>query len=119
MQPDTIIEIWQGGKLDITELGVHEFDNTITTLTNVTPTPNPCVNGTRFSFTLTAGERYQISLYDITGRTIRTLAGTASGSEQTVEWNLCNESDTRVSAGVYLYRFESNSIYTTGKVVVR
>jgi hypothetical protein len=119
MQPDTIIEVWQGGKLDITELGVQEFGNTSTTVTNIMPTPNPCVNGTRFSFTLPAGDRYQISFYDITGRKIRTLNGVASGNEQTVEWNLRSENDTRVSAGVYLYRFESNNIYTTGKVVVR
>ncbi|UCG29221.1 MAG: Omp28-related outer membrane protein [candidate division WOR-3 bacterium] len=119
LQPDTIIEVWQGAKLDITELGVAEYGNASVAGISITPTPNPCVNGTRFSFTLPNGERYQINFFDITGRKIRTLNGVASGNEEAVEWNLRNVNDARVSAGVYLYRFESNSVYTTGKVVVR
>ncbi|UCG29222.1 MAG: Omp28-related outer membrane protein [candidate division WOR-3 bacterium] len=116
---DSAKEIWQGGMLNITELGIEEFENTNVAAANITPTPNPCINGTRFSFTLPAGERYNIDFYDVTGRKIRTLNGTASGNEQTVEWNLRNDNDTRVSAGVYLYRIESSDIYATGKVIVR
>ena len=116
---DSLKEIWQGGKLDIAELGIDEYGKWNIAGMNITPTPNPCVNSTRFSFTLPSGERYQINFYDITGRQIRTLSGVASGSEQTVEWNLRNTEDVRITSGVYLYRFESSNIYTTGKIIVR
>ena len=116
---DSAKEIWQGGKLDIAELGIEEYGNSNISGMNITPTPNPCVNTTRFSFTLPSGERYQINFYDIAGRQIRTLSGIASGSEQTVEWNLRNTEDVRITSGVYLYRFESSNIYATGKVIVR
>lgn len=116
---DSTKEIWQGAILDITGLHIDEYGNSTIAGMNITPTPNPCVNNTRFSFTLPVGERYQISFYDITGRTIRTLSGIASGGEQTVEWNLRNDNNVRVSAGVYLYRFESGNFYATDKVIVR
>jgi len=119
MQADTVIEIWQGGILDIAELGVEEFGNTTIAAANITAIPNPCTDGTRFSFTLSSGNRYQIAFYDITGRKIQTIHGIASGNEDNVEWNLRDEKGVRVSAGVYLYRFESEKINTTGKVVVR
>ncbi len=120
MQPnDSTIEIWQGGILDIAELGIEEYGSNTITHENTFPTPNPCVNGTRFSFTLSAGEPYDITFFDVTGREIKEINGIASGNEESVEWNLRNEQGTRVSAGVYLYRFKSSEIETTGKVVIR
>jgi hypothetical protein len=116
---DSAKEIWQGAILDIDELGIEEFGNTTIAAANVTAIPNPCIDGTRFSFTLPSGERYTISIYDVTGRKIQTIHGIASGSEENTEWNLRNEKGMRVSAGVYLYRFESEKVNTTGKVVVR
>lgn len=116
---DTIIQIWQGGILDIDELGIEEFGNTQIASANIAPIPNPCTDGTRFSFTLSTGAHYRITLYDITGRKIQEIDGIASGSEENVEWNVRNEQGVRVSSGVYLYRFESDEIGTTGKIVVR
>jgi hypothetical protein len=119
MQPDSTIEIWQGGILDIDELGIEEYGHNEIVQTRIVPNPNPAVTGTRFSFTLPDGDIYQITFYDISGRKIRTLTGIASGNEENIEWNLRNEQGARVSAGVYLYRFESSDIGNTGKVVVR
>jgi hypothetical protein len=116
---DSTIEIWQGGVLDIDELGIEEFGNNSVVQSNISPTPNPAVSNTRFSFTLADGDIYSITFYDVSGRKIRILSGSASGSEEIVEWNLRNEQGTRVSAGVYLYRFESPEITTTGKVVIK
>jgi hypothetical protein len=116
---DSTIEIWQGGILDITELGVEEYGNNEIAASLITPTPNPCVSGTRFAFTLPAGDAYRITFYDVSGRKVHTMYGIASGNEETVNWNLTNEQGTRVSAGVYLYRFESTEIETTSKVVVQ
>jgi hypothetical protein len=119
VQRDTVIEIWQGAILDIDELGVEELENATISAANIKPIPNPCVDGTRFSFTLTSGERYMIAFYDVTGRKIQIIRGIASGGEDNVEWNLRNEKGVRVSAGVYLFRFESEKVNATGKVVVR
>jgi len=116
---DSTREIWQGSMLGIAELGVEEFGNATIATANIIAIPNPCTDGTRFSFTLSSGNLYQIAFYDITGRKIQTIHGIASGSEDNVEWNLRDEKGVRVSAGVYLYRFESEKINTTGKVVVR
>ena len=116
---DSSIQIWQGAILDIDELGIKEYENTQIATANIAPTPNPCTDGTRFSFTLSAGAHYRITLYDITGRRIRTIDGIASGDRDNVEWNIRNEKGVRVSSGVYLYRFEAEEISTTGKVIVR
>jgi hypothetical protein len=120
MQPtDSTIEIWQGGILDIDELGIDEYGNNEIAQAHIIPIPNPAVNATRFSFTLPDRTTYRIAFYDVSGRKIKTLTGIASGNEESVEWNLRNEQGTRVSAGVYLYRFESAELNTTGKVVVK
>lgn len=119
IQPDTVIEIWQGGILDIEELGIKEYENNQIATANVLPIPNPAVNGTRLSFTLPTGEDYRVTFYDISGRKIRAFNGNASGNEESIEWNLRDQQGTRVSAGVYLYRFESLEQNATGKIVVR
>ncbi len=119
MQPDSVIEIWQGGILDIDELGIEEYGNNQISASQISPIPNPCVNGTRFAFALLAGEKYKLSFYDVSGRKIQAISGIASGDDEAVSWDLTNKQGARVSAGVYLYRFESMEINTTGKVVVR
>lgn len=121
MLPDSTIEIWQGGKLPFAELtvGTQEYGNEEASISRITPVPNPCVNGTRFAFTLQAGESYRIFFYDVSGRLVKTIQGTGSGSEQTAHWDLKNDNGTRVSAGVYLYRFESAETSASGKVIVQ
>ncbi len=120
MQPDSVIPIWQSGILHIDELGIQDYGNNNQIYQSlIAPTPNPCVNNTRFTFTLPVGEEYKISIYDVSGRKIQTIDGVASGDDETVNWDLTNEQGARVSAGVYLYRFESTEINATGKVVVR
>jgi hypothetical protein len=119
MWEDSSIQIWQGAILDIDELGIEEYGNTQIASVNIVPTPNPCTDGTRFTFTLSSGTSYTITFYDIAGRRIRTIDGIASGDGENVEWNVRNENGVRVSSGVYLYRFESDEISSTGKVIVR
>jgi hypothetical protein len=121
MQADTTIEIWQGGKLPFSELtiGIEEYGNEDASMTRILPVPNPCVSGTRFAFTLSAGDSYRILFYDVSGRLVRTMQGTGSGSEQTAYWDLKNDNGTMVSAGVYLYRFDSAETSTSGKVIVQ
>jgi len=119
MSPDTTIEIWQGGILPLADLGIEEHGSNEVTMSRVVTPPNPCVNSTRFGFTLPFGSNYSITLFDVTGRQVRQIVGASTGSEENVLWDLKNEIGIRVNAGVYLYRFESETIRTTGKVVVQ
>lgn len=119
MQPDTIKEIWQGAMIDLAELGIEEFKDPVIAKAAVTAMPNPCTDGTRFAFTLTAGEAYEINIFDVAGRQVKTIHGIASGSEENIAWNLRDETGIRVSSGIYFYRFTGRQINTTGKVVVR
>ncbi len=119
MQPDSVIEIWQGGMIHLDELGVTEYGDASIAEVGITAAPNPCVTNTRFTFTLGTGERYEINIFDVTGRRISVIDGIASGSEESLSWDLRDHKGARVSSGVYLYRFESTQTRTTGKIVVK
>lgn len=119
MQPDTVKEIWQGGLTDLSALSVtekkedHDLSKTI-----LTPSPNPCSHTTTFHFTLPHNLEYSLSIYDISGRPLRHMKGTASGMSETLSWNLKNSSGKKVNTGIYLYRFESSGFTTQGKIIV-
>lgn len=120
LRPDTTIEIWQGGMIKVTDLTAVEEDiSQKPVILAISPIPNPCVDQTRFIFTLNKGESYTISFFDVSGRKIREIKGYASGDKQIIEWDLKNQTGRRVNSGVYLYHFESNTTNTSGKIVVR
>ena len=109
-------EILQGAmrKLDnFNFIGIEEprIDIPITQST-VKTLPNPSVNGTNFAFSLPSGTHYKISIFNAAGRNIRTLTGIATGKNDLVQWH------PEVQAGIYLYRFESNTTNTSGKIIV-
>ncbi|UCG92790.1 MAG: T9SS type A sorting domain-containing protein [candidate division WOR-3 bacterium] len=119
LQPDSIKEIWQGCKIDLSELGIEEQHAKDIYLQKINPAPNPCVNGTNFSFNLPAGVEYRINIFDIIGRHVKTLSGISSGRQEVIAWDLKDDTGTQLGAGVYLFRFESNEVNTAGKIVVR
>ncbi len=120
MQPDSTKEIWQGAILNATELtGIEEEQSEVIVSEKVTVMPNPCLTSTAFTFTLSAGSEYQIDIYDVLGRHIRTLKGVSSGNQGSVTWNRKDDAGSRVGSGVYLYKFESDIINTSGKVIVK
>jgi hypothetical protein len=111
-------EIWQGAKIRLYDLnlsGIEENNETPRVSYKVNVAPNPCVNQARFAFTLPNNTEYRISIFDISGREIKTLNGIASGKNEFVTCNLVNE----VNSGVYFYRFESNTANTSGKIIVK
>ena len=73
---------------------------------------------TNVHFTLPHDLEFSISIYDITGRLLRHLKGIASGTSETLSWNLENSSGKRVNTGIYFYRFESDGFTTKGKIIV-
>jgi hypothetical protein len=114
--------VTQGAKIRLPDLpltAVEEPSNVITNYPThtITVTPNPVVNQMQVSFTSTKGSTYKLSICDISGRTIKTLNGIASGNAEHITINL--KQSPMVSSGVYFYRFESGAGNTTGKIVVR
>lgn len=118
MQPDSTKEIWQAGMQQVNALGVHEYE-TESAQERVQVMPNPCMSATRFAFVLPQGADYCISLFDVLGRHIKTTAGKAAGREESIPWFCDDEYGAPVGSGVYFYRFRSESLHASGKIVVR
>ena len=120
LQTDGTRKMWQGAKIPVTALvGVEENKTELEPVYTVTSAPNPCVNHTSFQFKLPASTSYRIDIYDVTGRQVKTLSGIATGNTESITWNLIDNSGSHINAGVYCYRFISERINTTGKIIVR
>ncbi|HEX7320900.1 MAG TPA: T9SS type A sorting domain-containing protein, partial [bacterium] len=65
------------------------------------------------------GLSYTLNIYDNMGRRISTFNGIATGNQETVTWDLRNDTGARVTSGVYFYRFDSARLKTSGKIVVK
>jgi hypothetical protein len=99
--------------------GIAEYKQKETVVYNVVASPNPFTEATYFTFQTPGSMEYQITLFDVLGRHVRTLKGLSYGSPLSVQWNRMDENGTPVGAGIYLYKFETAAFNTTGKVVVR
>ncbi len=117
---DSTRDIWQGGLIKVSQLTYVAEENTENSLTErIGPSPNPCVNKTTFNFRLNSSTLYQINIFDVAGRKIRTIKGLATGNEQKVEWDLKDAQGKRMGSGVYFYQFESKETNASGKIVIR
>ncbi len=119
-QADSTKEVWQGGIKPVMELvGVEEDKSEVVPVSMVSAAPNPCIKNTIFSFELPISTNYRIDIYDVSGRRVKSLQGIAHTTQESVVWDITNEQGSRISAGVYMYRFESDALSTSGKIVVR
>jgi hypothetical protein len=116
LTPDSIKEIYQGAMIKVRDLPMSAIEQGQSDLPvntpSVTVSPNPCVNKTRFAFSLLGGQEYKINIFDVSGRSIKTLNSIASGEKQLINCEF-------VKAGVYFYRFSSDLVNTTGKIIVK
>jgi hypothetical protein len=71
--------------------------------------PNPFSGVTSIAFALPLPGRASLSVYDATGRLVRTLASreTLAAGRHEVTWNGDDASGSRVAPGVYAVRLES------------
>jgi photosystem II stability/assembly factor-like uncharacterized protein len=82
------------------------------------PAPNPFGPTTRLSYSLPAGGTTKLSVYDIRGRHVRTLAqGWHLAGRHSAQWNGHDASGRPVAAGVYFIRLESLGEVATRKIV--
>jgi hypothetical protein len=69
--------------------------------------PNP-VNGDITTFYFYVGDvadRYELKVYTVSGRLIKTFQGGGTSGVRTFEWDLCDENGRGIANGVYFYKF--------------
>lgn len=81
--------------------------------------PNPFNPTTTIRYALPEAARIRLSVYDLSGRLVRTLVNAAEnpGFKQVI-WDGRNESGDALSSGVYLYRLESGEFVQTRKMLL-
>ena len=104
----------------VTGLYILHFSGAVTTGTtpvnDITPEgfqlsqnyPNPFNPSTTIHYTLPSSGEVTLTVYDITGKKVKTLIQTrqAAGSNYTVNWDARNDNGLPVSSGIYFYELE-------------
>lgn len=81
--------------------------------------PNPFNSSTTFSFDIPRRDQITLSIYDITGRKLRTLIDKElSPGSYSVTWDGRNSKGESVSTGIYLCRLKSSSQAATRKLLL-
>lgn len=79
--------------------------------------PNPFSRNTRITFSVPRNDVVKLSLFDLTGRRVRTLANHRfSPGIHSVKWDGKDDRGMIVSSGVYLYRLEVGQYSETKKL---
>jgi hypothetical protein len=81
--------------------------------------PNPFNPQTTISFTLAQRARVRLSIYDVNGALVRTLANEVQpGGAHQVTWDGRNETGQQVASGVYFYQLVTEGFSQTKKMVL-
>ena len=81
--------------------------------------PNPFNPSTQIQYALPTETRVLISIYDLTGRKVRTLVNEVqSAGHRSVMWNATNEIGRPVSAGMYIYTIQAGDFIQNRKMVL-
>jgi hypothetical protein len=80
--------------------------------------PNPFNPTTMISFTLPHREMVRLSIYDLTGREVRTLVHALhSAGDHSLTWDGRNDAGLVLPSGVYFYRMEAGQYAVTRKLM--
>lgn len=81
--------------------------------------PNPFNPSTKISFSLERTEKVQLSVFNVLGQKIATLANDVFGAgDHTIEWNGRDDAGKLVTSGVYFYKLETPAFSQTKKMVL-
>ncbi len=98
-------------------LATEDYDNHIQkyTITMDQNTPNPFNPTTTISYSIPKDDKVVLKVYNIKGQLVKTLVNDhlEAGTHNAI-WNGNDETEKRVSSGVYLYRLESG-----GRAIVK
>ncbi|MCB0284239.1 MAG: T9SS type A sorting domain-containing protein [Calditrichae bacterium] len=82
--------------------------------------PNPFNPTTNLKFQLPEYSKVTISVYDISGRLVKTLLDNAAynAGQHVVSWDATNQDGLKVSSGMYFYRFNAGSFNQLGRMIL-
>ena len=83
--------------------------------------PNPATSEARIAFSLPLGVtgEYEVAIFDVAGRKVRTVAaGASAAGRNEVTWNLADDAGRKVAPGVYLYRLTASCGSAVHRAVV-
>ncbi len=76
--------------------------------------PNPFNSSTVIKFNLPKAEKYNLSVYDITGRLVKRFDGNGQAGDNIIRWDLSG--DKAISTGIYFYKINTDTKSATGKM---
>jgi|GEM_PF-3175539 hypothetical protein len=81
--------------------------------------PNPFNSSTTITFGLMRTEKLEISIYNMLGQHVKTLArGTYPAGTLNVQWDSTTESGNAVSSGIYFYHIKTEAADYSGKMLL-
>jgi len=100
--------------------GGHDGDDSRSAgVHGVTATPNPLHPRTELSFTTDREGRLRVTVYDMQGRLVKKLVDDSRpAGQQRLTWDGANQSNARVSTGVYLIRIQTSQGSITHRIAV-
>jgi len=79
--------------------------------------PNPFNPSTTIKYALPYSSDVELTIYDITGKVVKVFSESGqSAGYQNIVWNGNSQQGSRVSSGVYFYKFKATSIDGSNKV---
>ena len=81
--------------------------------------PNPFNPNTTLSYILSRASFVNITVYDMAGKAIKTIINSSQNAGlKKVEWNATNDKNEPVSAGLYIYKMQTNEFTETKKMLL-
>lgn len=80
--------------------------------------PNPFNPVTSFAVTLSRAGDYEVDIFSIQGRRVKTLAGHAAAGTTTITWDGTDAVGRSVASGLYLYRLRAGEVIETRKMML-
>ena len=112
---------YDGNKVyhSMTVMGVSPNDVVPETFTLYPAYPNPFNPTTNIRYDLPENALVNITIYDIMGRSIRSLVNSKqTAGYRSIQWNATNDAGSPVSAGLYLYTIQAGEFRQTRKMVL-
>ena len=81
--------------------------------------PNPFNPSTVINFTLPEEMKISLSIYNISGRYIKTIInGSKSAGRSSVVWDGLDSSGNKVSSGIYFYELRTDDFVSSKKMIL-
>ena len=110
---------WNRDEGDITDpTAVKDYSALLSGISLEQNYPNPFTNETQINLVLDQSENISLSVYDITGRRVRTLiSGQKFAGSHTVVWDGTSSSGQDLPGGMYLLHLETDSQVATARMI--